>query len=87
MDNIQYNDLLRAAWDLAGEIAHRNVELIEPEPGSQHLEIDPECELKLCVQDPDGLETIKNKLTEFERRVSYVCVSSERVSDEKKKTV
>jgi hypothetical protein len=82
MDNIQYNDFLRAAWDLAGEIAHRNVELIEPEPGSQHLEIDPECELKLCVQDPDGLETIKNKLTEFERRVS--C---ERISDEKKKTV
>lgn len=84
MDNIQYNDFLSAAWDLAGEIAHRNVELIKPD--SQHLEIDPECELKLCVQDPDGLETIKNKLTEFERRVNYACVNSERIND-KKKTV
>lgn len=85
MDNIQYIDFLNAAWDLAGEIAHKNVELIEPD--SQRLEIDPECELKLCVQDPDGLETIKNKLTEFKRRASYVCVSSECINDEKKKTV
>lgn len=86
MDNIQYNDFLNAAWDLAGEIAHRNVELIEPELGGQHLEIDHECEFKLCVQDPDGLETIKNKLTEFERRASYACVSGKRINDEKKKT-
>lgn len=85
MDNIQYIDFLNAAWDLAGEIVHKNVELIEPD--SQRLEIDPECELKLCVQDPDGLETIKNKLTEFKRRASYACVSSERINDEKKKTV
>ena len=47
MDNIQYNDFLRAACDLVGEIAHKNVELTELD--NQHLEIDPECELKLCV--------------------------------------
>ena len=85
MDNIQYNDFLRAACDLAGEIAHKNVELTKPD--NQHLEIDPECELKLCIQDPDKLEAVKNKLTEFKRCASYVCISSERVSDEKKKTV
>ena len=47
MNNDQYNDFLGAALNLAGEIAHENVELIET--GSSRVEIDPECELRLCV--------------------------------------
>ena len=79
-----YNDFLEAAWNLAGELAHGNVELVEP--NSSRIEIDPECEFRLCVQDPEKLDMVKAKLAEFERQAGYVCVSREETGDEKEKT-
>jgi len=54
VNNDQYNDFLGAALNLAGEMAHENVELIETD-GSR-VELDPECELRLCVQNPEKSE-------------------------------
>lgn len=77
MNNDQYNDFLGAALNLAGEIAHENVELIET--GSSRVEIDPECELRLCVQNPEKSEQIKNILAEFNKRVAETTMSTPRI--------
>ena len=71
MNNDQYNDFLGAALNLVGEMARENVELIETD-GSR-VEIDPECELWLCVQNPEKSEQIKNILAEFNKHVAERC--------------
>lgn len=74
MNNDQYNDFLGAALNLAGEMAHENVELIETD-GSR-VELDPECELRLCVQNPEKSEQIKNILAEFNEHVAEAAMST-----------
>ena len=76
MNNDQYNDFLGAALNLAGEMAHENVELIET--GGSCVEIDPECELRLCVQNPEKSEQIKNILVEFNKCAAEAEMSAYR---------
>lgn len=76
MDNVQYIDFLNAAWELAGKLAHDNIELVEPD-GSD-LKLDPECELRLCVENPEKLEETKECLAEFIHAADYACKNKEK---------
>ena len=67
MNNVQYNDFLAVACDLAGRLAHDKIELITSD--NSHIRIDPESELRLCIEDPGGLEQTRRSLENFEKAV------------------